>query len=105
MRTFEKFDAVKREEMAEKQDMDDPTCVLKMLDEFRCCNPSVNIPSIIKMGSEALVPKRLRFDDSTIVTDNMKKIFTDSHSVSTSEECVDDSNVTVLGKFTNSVIQ
>jgi hypothetical protein len=88
--------------MAEKQDLDDPTCVLKMLKDFRCFNPSVKLPSIIEMGSEDLAPMRLRSDDSTIVTDNMKKIFTDNHSVSTSEECVDDSDVTVLGKFANS---
>jgi hypothetical protein len=91
--------------MSEKQDTDDPTCVLKMLDEFRCCNPSVNLPSIIDMRSEALMPTRLRFDYSTIVNDNKEKIFTDNHSVSTTEVCLDDSDVTVSGKFTNSVIQ
>jgi hypothetical protein len=80
--------------------MDDPTCVVKMLDEFRCCNPSVNLPSIINMGSEALVPTRLRFDGSGMMTDSMKRILADKHSVSTSEGCLDDSNVTVLGKFT-----
>jgi hypothetical protein len=84
--------------MAEKQDMDDPTCVMKMLDEFRCCNPS-NLPGIINMGSEALVPTRLRFDGLGMMTDNMKRIYADRHSVSTSEGCLDDSNVTVLGKF------
>jgi len=104
-KTCEKFDAVKREEMSEKQDKDDPTCVLKMLDEFRCCNPSVNLPSIIDMRSETLVPTRLRFDDSTILTDNKEKIFTDSHSVSRSEVCLDDSDVTALGKFTNLVVR
>lgn len=101
----ETFDAIKREEMSEKQDTDDPTCVLKMLDEFRCCNPSVNLPSIIDMRSEALMPTRLRFDYSTIVNDNKEKIFKDNHSVSTTEVCLDDSDVTVSGKFTNSVIQ
>jgi hypothetical protein len=91
--------------MSEKQETDDPTCVLKMLDEFRYCNPSVNLPSIIDMRSEALVPTRLRFDDSTTLTDNKEKIFTDNHSVNTTEVRFDDSDVTVLGKFTNSVIQ
>jgi len=91
--------------MSEKQDTDDPTCVLKMLDEFRCCNPSVNLPNFIDMRSEALVPTRLRFDDSADLTDNKEKIFTDNHSVSTTEACLDDSGVTVLGKFTNSLIQ
>lgn len=91
--------------MSEKQDMDDPTCVLKMLDEFRSCNPSVNLPSIIDVGSKTLVPTRLRFDDSTVLTENKKKIFTDNVSVSSTEACVEDSDVTVLGKFTNSVIQ
>jgi len=90
--------------MSEKQDTDDPTCVLKMLDEFRC-NPSVNLPNFIDMRSEAFVPTRLRFDDSTILTDNKEKIFTDSHSVSTTEVCLDDTDVTLLGKFTNSVTQ
>jgi len=101
----ETFDAIKGEEMSEKEDTDDPTCVLKMLEEFRCCDPSVNIPSIIDMRSEALMPRRLRFDHSTIVNDNKEKIFTDNHSVSTTEVCLDDSDVTVSGKFTNSVIQ
>lgn len=91
--------------MAEKQDTDDPTCVLKMLDEFRCCNPSVNLPSIIDMRSEALMPTRLRFDYSPILNDNKEKLFTDNHSVSTTEVCLNDSDVTVSGKFTNSVIQ
>lgn len=92
--------------MSENQDTDDPTCVLKMLDEFRSCNPSVNLPSIIDMGSKTLVPTRLRFDDSTVLTDNKKKIFTDNNvSVSSTEACVEDTDVTVLGKFTNSVIQ
>jgi hypothetical protein len=91
--------------MSEKRDTDDPTCVLKMLDEFRCCNPSVNLPSIIDMRSEALVPTRLRFDDTTILADNTEKIFTDNHSVSTTKVCLDDSDVTVLGKSANSVIQ
>jgi hypothetical protein len=91
--------------MSEKQDTDDPTCVLKMLDEFRCCNPSVNLPSIIDMRSEALMPTRLRFDDTTIVNDSKEEIFTDNHSVRTTEVFLDDSDVTVSGKFTNSVIQ
>jgi hypothetical protein len=91
--------------MAEKQDTDDPTCVLKMLDEFRCCNPSVNLPSIIDMRSEALVPTRLRFDDSTILAVNKENIFTDNHSASRTEVCLDYSDDSVLGKFTNSVIQ
>jgi len=90
--------------MSEKQDMDDPTCVLKMLDEFRCCNPSVNLPSIIDMRSEALMPTRLRFDDSTILTDNKEKIFTGNHSISTTEVCLDDSELTV-GKSADSIIQ
>ena len=76
--------------MSEKQDTDVPTCVLKMSDEFR---------------SEALVPTGLRFDDSTSLTDNKEKIFTDNHSVSTTEVRLDDSDVTVFGKFTDSVIQ
>jgi hypothetical protein len=92
--------------MSKKQDMDDPTCVLKMLDEFRSCNPSVNLPSIIGVDSKTLVPTRLRFDDSTVLTENKKKIFTGNNvSVSSTEACVEDSDVTVLGKFTNSVIQ
>lgn len=91
--------------MSKKLDTDDPTCVLKMLDEFRCCNPSVNLPNFIDMRSEALVPTRLRFDDSAVLTDNKEKIFTDNHSVSRTEVCLDDSDVTVLCKFTNSLIQ
>jgi hypothetical protein len=81
--------------MSEKQDTDDPTCVLKMLGEFRCCNLSMNLSSIIGMRSEALVLTRFRFDDSTILADNKEK----------TEVCLDDSDVTVLGKFTNSIIQ
>jgi hypothetical protein len=88
--------------MSEKQDTDDPTCVLKMLNEFRTCNPSANLPSIIDIGSKTLMPTRLQFDDSSMLTDNKKRKFTDSNvSVSTAEVSVEDLDVSVLGKFTN----
>jgi hypothetical protein len=85
--------------MSTKQDTDDPTCVLRMLDEFRSCNPSANLPCIIDIGSKALMPTRLRFDDSSILTDNKKGKFTDSNvSVSTAEVSVEDLDASVLGK-------
>jgi hypothetical protein len=92
--------------MSGKQDTDDPTCVRKMLDEFRSCSRSANVPNIIDIGSTALVPSRLRFDDSVILSDNKKRKFTDNNvSVSGVEVSVEESYVSALGKFTNSVIQ
>ena len=86
--------------------MDDPACVRRLLDEIWSCNSSASLRNISDVGSAALVPTRLRFDDSFILTDNKKRKFTDSNvSVSRTEVSVEDSDVSMLGKFTNSVIQ
>lgn len=79
--------------MFESQDTEDPTCVIKMLDEFRQCNPTVNRPNFIDM---AVVPTILQFDDCVVSHDSKKRKHTDSNvSVDTAE----DSNISVLGKF------
>jgi hypothetical protein len=92
--------------MSRKQDTDDPTYVRKMLDDIRFCNPSANLRNVFDIGSTALVPTRLGFDDSVILIDNKKRKLTGSNvSVSTAEVSVEDSDVSVLGKFTNSLIQ
>ena len=86
--------------------MDDPACVRRLLDEIGSCNCSAGLRNISDVGSTALVPTRLRFDDSFILTDNKKRKFMDSNiSVSRTEVCVGDSDVSMLGKFTNLVIQ
>ncbi|XP_021932556.1 mitotic spindle assembly checkpoint protein MAD1 isoform X3 [Zootermopsis nevadensis] len=76
--------------MFESQDTEDPTCVIKMLDEFRQCNPTVNRPNFIDM---AVVPTILQFDDCVVSHDSKKRKHTDSNvSVDTAE----DSNISVL---------
>jgi hypothetical protein len=50
----------------------------------------------------ALVPTRLRFDDSVLSHDNKKRKFTDSNvRVGTAEVSAEYSDISVLGKFTN----
>jgi hypothetical protein len=86
--------------MSKKQDTDDPTCVIKMLDEFRSCNPSVNLPNLIDNSSIALVPTRLQFDDSVVSGENKKRKFTDSNvSIGTAEISANDSDLSALGKL------
>ncbi|PNF32552.1 hypothetical protein B7P43_G02419 [Cryptotermes secundus] len=83
--------------MSKNLDRDDPTCVIKMLDEFRSCNPSVNLSNLIDNRSRAVVPTKLQFDESTVSSDNKKRKFTDSNvSVGLGEISADDSDLSVL---------
>lgn len=83
--------------MSKNQSTDDPTCVIKMLDEFRSCNPSMNLSNLIDTRSIAVVPTKLQFDESTVSSDNKKRKFTDSSvSVGTAELSADDSDLSVL---------
>jgi hypothetical protein len=58
--------------------MDDPACVRRMLDEIRSCNFSASLRNVIHVGS-TLVPTRLGFDKSFILSDNKKKKFMGSN--------------------------
>jgi hypothetical protein len=91
--------------MSKNQDTDDPTCVIKMLDEFRNCNPSLNLPNLIDETAMALGPTRLQFDDSVVSHDSKKLKITDSSvPVDTAEVCAEELGISVLGEFTT-VIQ
>jgi hypothetical protein len=86
--------------MSRNQDTDDPTCVIKMLDEFRSCNPSVNFPNLIDNSSVTVVPKRLYFDDSTTSSDSNKRKCTDTNvAIGTTKISADDSHLSVMGKL------
>jgi hypothetical protein len=88
--------------MSKSQDTDDPTCVIKMLDEFRKIHPSMNLPNLIDSRNTELVPTRLHFEDSVTSHDNKKRKFTDSNvSVGTADVSAGDSDISVLGEFTN----
>jgi len=81
---------------------DDPTCVIKMLNEFRSCNPTMNLPNLIDSRSITMVPTKLQFDDSVVSNDNKKRKFTDIVSVGTAEVSTD-SDLSVVGKLTNTL--
>lgn len=51
--------------MSKDQDIDDPTCVIKLLDEFRSCKPR---PSNFLGNKPVLAPSKLEFNDSTSAT-------------------------------------
>jgi hypothetical protein len=86
--------------MSKNQVTDDPTCVIKMLDEFRSCNPSVNLTNLIDNTSVAVIPKRLQFEDSDLSGDNKKRKCTATEvSIGTTEISADDSDLSVTGKL------
>jgi hypothetical protein len=102
----ETFYAIITKEMSGKQDTDDPTSVRKMLDDIRFCHASGNLCNFSDIGSAVVVPARLRFDDSVMLADNKKRKFAESNvSVSTVDVSVENSDVSMMGKFTYSVIQ
>ncbi|KAJ9582287.1 hypothetical protein L9F63_003416, partial [Diploptera punctata] len=53
--------------MNKSQDIEDPTCVLKLLNEFRSCNP--RNPNILDNISSDLVATRFEFNDSLTTSD------------------------------------
>jgi hypothetical protein len=85
--------------MSKNKETDYPTLVIKMLDEFRSCNPSLNLSNLIDNRSRAVVPTKLQFDEADIWSDNKKRKFTDSNDfVGVAEISGDDSDLSVLGK-------
>jgi hypothetical protein len=68
--------------MSKNQDTDDSTCVIKMLDEFRSCNPSVNLSNLNDNSSIAVVPTKIQFHESTVSSDDEKIKFTVSNVLS-----------------------
>ena len=61
--------------MNTNQEIDDPTCLIKLLDEFRSHNPRLS--NLLENAPAPLVPTRLQFNDSlnqtTGVTPSDKK--------------------------------
>jgi hypothetical protein len=94
------FDVKSTLEMSKNQETDDPTCVIKMLGEFRSCNPSVNLPNLIDKSSIAVVIKRLYFDDSAVSGESKRRICTDTNvTIGTTKISADDSDLSVMGKL------
>ncbi|XP_069687893.1 mitotic spindle assembly checkpoint protein MAD1-like [Periplaneta americana] len=73
---------------------DDPTCVIKMLDEFRSCNPQ-RLPNLTNFETKELIPTRLQFDDSTY--GSKKRKCSDSPlSISVEQDSQDTSDMSIL---------
>jgi hypothetical protein len=84
-------------EMSKNQETGDPKCVIKMLNEFRSCNPSVNLPNFIDNSSIAVVAKRLHFNDSAVSGESKRRKCTDTNvSIGMTKISADDSDLSVM---------